>query len=180
MSSSSQLTSRDQLKEFDVRLIVAGSRYWSNYWLFSKCMVSHVQEFFSGKSIVFITGKARSGADAMIIRWCEENGLPWFGEEPDWDKHGKAAGYLRNVEMAKIGNELVVFWDGKSRGTKHMLDIAIKRKIVPTTILIDTDEREPSNPLNVVPTEFKVKENHDQSESSRSSHSREHRETYPW
>lgn len=45
-------------------------------------------------------------------------------------KYGKSAGYRRNVEMAKFAIEdqnkglLIAFWDGKSRGTKWMIDIA--------------------------------------------------------
>lgn len=42
----------------------------------------------------------------------------------DWDKHGKSAGYKRNEEMARNADALIAFWDGKSKGTKHMIDIA--------------------------------------------------------
>ena len=42
----------------------------------------------------------------------------------DWEKHGKSAGYKRNQEMANVSTHLIAFWDGKSRGTKHMIDIA--------------------------------------------------------
>lgn len=42
----------------------------------------------------------------------------------DWDKHGKAAGFKRNTEMAKYADALIAFWDGKSKGTKHMIDTA--------------------------------------------------------
>lgn len=47
-----------------------------------------------------------------------------------WGFYGKKAGYLRNVEMAKFAIDnmnkglLVAFWDGKSKGTKWMIDIA--------------------------------------------------------
>ena len=44
----------------------------------------------------------------------------------DWDKYGKAAGYKRNGEMARNADALIAFWDGKSRGTKHMIDLAKK------------------------------------------------------
>lgn len=40
------------------------------------------------------------------------------------EKHGKSAGYKRNQEMANVSTHLIAFWDGKSRGTKHMIDIA--------------------------------------------------------
>lgn len=47
-----------------------------------------------------------------------------------WGFYGKKAGYLRNVEMAQFAIDnrnkglLVAFWDGKSKGTKWMIDIA--------------------------------------------------------
>ena len=40
----------------------------------------------------------------------------------DWEKYGNAAGYIRNVKMAQAADFLVAFWDGKSKGTKHMID----------------------------------------------------------
>lgn len=39
-------------------------------------------------------------------------------------RHGKAAGYLRNTEMAKNADALVAFWDGMSLGTRHMIETA--------------------------------------------------------
>lgn len=35
----------------------------------------------------------------------------------DWQKHGRAAGPLRNTEIVSACDRLVAFWDGKSRGT---------------------------------------------------------------
>ena len=45
----------------------------------------------------------------------------------DWEHHGKAAGPIRNAEMAEVADALIAFWDGQSRGTKSMIDLA-KRK----------------------------------------------------
>jgi len=92
----------------------------------------------NSKDITFITGMAKSGADALIIRWCEEHDYPWVGFPADWDKHKKAAGYVRNVEMADEGTHLLAFWDTISRGTKHMIDIAGKKDLDVTIIVIDT------------------------------------------
>ena len=47
----------------------------------------------------------------------------------DWDKFGKSAGYKRNVQMAEYagsGAMLIAFWDGKSSGTKNMIENATK------------------------------------------------------
>jgi hypothetical protein len=42
----------------------------------------------------------------------------------DWDTYGKSAGYRRNADMAKYSDAVVCFWDGVSKGTKHMIDLA--------------------------------------------------------
>lgn len=48
----------------------------------------------------------------------------------DWEKHGKKAGILRNLEMLNAQPDLVLaFWDGKSKGTKHTVDEAGRRGI---------------------------------------------------
>ncbi len=39
---------------------------------------------------------------------------------PDWEKHGKAAGPIRNKEMAEYADALLLIWDGKSRGSASM------------------------------------------------------------
>lgn len=38
----------------------------------------------------------------------------------NWDKHGKSAGHIRNAEMAKYGDALLLIWDGSSRGSANM------------------------------------------------------------
>ena len=42
----------------------------------------------------------------------------------DWDLDGKSAGFKRNVKMAEYADALVAFWDGESKGTKHMIETA--------------------------------------------------------
>lgn len=39
----------------------------------------------------------------------------------DWDKHGKAAGFIRNKEMAKYADAALVIWDGESKGSANMI-----------------------------------------------------------
>lgn len=47
---------------------------------------------------------------------------------PDWEKFGKSAGFRRNVQIVEMADEVHAFWDGKSKGTKHTIDIATKMK----------------------------------------------------
>ena len=42
----------------------------------------------------------------------------------EWDRHGKAAGPIRNRRMASVADALIAVWDGKSRGAKNMIDVA--------------------------------------------------------
>lgn len=44
----------------------------------------------------------------------------------EWDLHGEAAGPIRNRQMAQYADELLALWDGKSRGTKNMIDEMLK------------------------------------------------------
>lgn len=42
----------------------------------------------------------------------------------DWDRHGKAAGPMRNREMLDSGLDLLIAFPG-GRGTAHMTDICV-------------------------------------------------------
>ena len=54
----------------------------------------------------------------------KDNNISLMCFPADWNKYGKRAGYIRNEQMAKEADALIAFWDGKSKGTKHMIDIA--------------------------------------------------------
>lgn len=73
-----------------------------------------------------ISGAAR-GADRLGEVWAAEFKVPCERFPADWDRYGKSAGYRRNEQMADNAEALIALWDGESRGTKHMIDIA-KRK----------------------------------------------------
>ena len=78
---------------------------------------------------VVISGTAR-GADRLGERWAKENDITTELYPADWDKHGKSAGYKRNAEMARNAEALIALWDHKSKGTKHMIDLATKAGLV--------------------------------------------------
>lgn len=55
----------------------------------------------------------------------------------DWDAHGKAAGPIRNREMAQYGDALLLIWDGKSRGSASMLKEARSAKLPIMQVIIE-------------------------------------------
>ena len=73
-----------------------------------------------------ISGGAR-GADQLGEDWAERRMIPVEQFIPNWDTHGKKAGYLRNADMADEGDILVAFWDGESKGTKSMISLALRK-----------------------------------------------------
>jgi hypothetical protein len=40
--------------------------------------------------------------------------------EADWEQYGKAAGPIRNGEMAQYADALLLIWDGESKGSANM------------------------------------------------------------
>jgi hypothetical protein len=72
-----------------------------------------------------VSGGAR-GIDQLGERWARDSGVPIKTFEPNWDKFGRSAGMIRNVEMARYADALIAIWDGKSRGTRHMIEQAKK------------------------------------------------------
>jgi hypothetical protein len=90
---------------------------------FVHCM-NHMTMRFKAP-FTLISGGAK-GADNFAEEWAEQGFIPIQVFEADWKKYGKGAGYVRNEEMAIEGDVLAAFWDGKSRGTKHMIDLALK------------------------------------------------------
>ena len=72
-----------------------------------------------------ISGCAR-GADDMGAGIARANGMEVLKFPADWDKHGKSAGVIRNQQMAQEADGLIAFWDGKSKGTKHMIEAATR------------------------------------------------------
>ena len=110
------------------RIIIAGGRDFNNYELLCEKMDYLLQHVKETKQVVIISGKAR-GADALGERYALEHGFSVQEFPAQWDKYGKSAGYKRNITMADNADAVVAFWDGVSKGTKHMIDTATARKL---------------------------------------------------
>lgn len=109
------------------RVIIAGSRTFcteAHYKMLEAQMDALILEF--GLPDEIVSGAAR-GADRLGERYARENSIAIKSMPADWDTYGKSAGYVRNKDMADYGTCLVVFWDGQSRGTNHMIELAMKK-----------------------------------------------------
>lgn len=118
------------------RIIVAGGRDFVDYALLSQTLNSVLEKYTDSETII-VTGCCR-GADALGERYAKEHGIPVKRFPADWLQYGKAAGPIRNRDMAEYASEgegvLVAFWDGKSRGTASMIRLAEKYGLLIKTI----------------------------------------------
>lgn len=124
-----------------MRIIVCGSRQLADQQLVDDELGDLVEDI---GSLVVMHGGCETGADALADDWCErQRRLGWVIVErypADWKTHGKAAGPIRNTQMALRGADLcIAFWNGSSRGTLDMITKATKRRIrtrvVPWSVL---------------------------------------------
>lgn len=104
------------------RVIIAGCRDFNDYELLKEKCDYFLQDE-KKEDVVIISGHA-SGADALGERYAQERGFQLETFPADWKAHGRAAGPIRNARMASAANALIAFWDGKSRVTKNMIEIA--------------------------------------------------------
>lgn len=104
-----------------MRVIIAGSRTVTNY----EALLSAIRD--SGFVISEVVSGGAAGADALGERWALENSVPLRKFPADWATHGRAAGPIRNTEMAQYADALIAIWDGASRGTANMISTANRR-----------------------------------------------------
>lgn len=69
------------------------------------------------------------GVDQLGEEWAERHGIPVKRFPADWKKYGRRAGPLRNQTMASYADALIAIWDGKSKGTRSMIDEALREKL---------------------------------------------------
>lgn len=106
-----------------MKVIIAGSRnftYYNKLREYCDKILKNLEE-----DIEIVSGAAK-GADKLGERYAREKGYNTKLFPADWDMHGKRAGYVRNKEMAEYADALICFWDGVSKGSKIMIDLAEK------------------------------------------------------
>ena len=99
------------------KVIIAGCRDFTDYALL--CSFSD-QVLAGAEDIEIVSGGAR-GSDAMGEQYAREHGYSLKVFPAEWKKWGRAAGPIRNGQMADYADALIAFWDGKSAGTRDMI-----------------------------------------------------------
>ncbi len=139
-----------------MKLLVAGSRAYANQLIRVVSLLDDLvfenpaHLFWDKPDIEEVISGCASGPDHAAIVWAENHKISVKKMPADWKAKGITAGFARNEEMAKLCDYAIIIWDGKSRGTTHMMDMLNKydkefllweklpvlRKKAPDTVLV--------------------------------------------
>lgn len=119
------------------RIVVAGCRNFTDYEKVKKRLEIELEVL--GSRLVIVSGGA-AGADSLGERFAKEHNLEIERFPADWKKYGKAAGPIRNEQMAQVADMVIAFWDGKSKGTENMLRMANKYGVKMDVQLVRIDK----------------------------------------
>lgn len=97
-----------------MKTVIAGTRTFGDVALFNAALDD------LGWEVTEVVSGGCEGPDLMGEFWAHQRKVPVRRFEADWRKHGRAAGPIRNGEMADYADVAVIFWDGKSRGSADM------------------------------------------------------------
>jgi hypothetical protein len=113
-----------------LRLIIAGSRNFENYELLKSSLDEFIEINSMGDpdpGVLIISGLAK-GADLLGVQYANQKGYKVEEFPANW-KLGRSAGPKRNLEMAKSANACIAFWDGVSKGTANMIELAKRHQL---------------------------------------------------
>lgn len=117
-ASASETTSKQTDKART--LLIAGSR---NLTEVDAAYASTVCGLILNKSDTLLNGGA-TGVDTLAYDAAKHVGATTIRCLPDWKTHGKSAGPIRNKQMVGLADEIIVLWDGESKGTKNVINLA--------------------------------------------------------
>lgn len=123
-----------------MKLIIAGSRSFKDYNLLKSTIDNYISNI-DKRELEIVSGCAL-GADKLGEKYALENNIEVVKFPANWDKYGKQAGYLRNLQMAEFATDCIVFRvDGiKSKGSTHMINIAKNNKLNLVIVEINSDQ----------------------------------------
>lgn len=107
-----------------LKVVIAGYRNFDNYDVLKKYVDTCLAEF-GAQEIRIISGHCK-GVDLMGERYAKEKGHSLEIYPAEWKKYGRAAGPIRNKQMAENTDILIAFTCANATGTKNMITNATK------------------------------------------------------
>jgi len=101
-----------------MKIIIAGSRLFDS----REILFNTMDDIMDRYNITEIVSGTAKSTDSIGEQYAYENSLKISKFPTEWDLYGNGAGNKRNEEMARYATIAVIFWDGKSRGSKNMIE----------------------------------------------------------
>lgn len=114
-----------------MKLLIVGSRNIEKF---------NLSEYISPQTDLIISGGAK-GLDSLAEKYADEHKLSKLIIRPRYDLYGKAAPLKRNEKMVDIADEILIVWDGISKGTKYTLEYAKKKNKAVKVILYSQEDK---------------------------------------
>ena len=94
----------------------------------------------SGYEVAEVVCGMCRGVDMLGRAWAKSKGIPVKEFPADWDQFGRAAGPIRNGQMASYADALIAVMIPESRGTLNMIKTMRKEVLKDVYVLIATDD----------------------------------------
>ena len=98
-----------------MKIAIVGSR---------NIVVDKIERYISNCDEI-VSGGAK-GVDQCAAEYARNHGIPLTEILPNYERYGRAAPILRNQEIVNYADEIVAFWDGKSKGALSVIKYSQK------------------------------------------------------
>ncbi len=113
-----------------MKVAVVGSRTLS---------VENLNDYLPDGTTEIISGGAK-GIDTCAKEYCTKNNIKITEFFPEYKLYGKGAPIVRNRKIIDEADFALIFWDGKSRGTKFVINECEKQKKQHKVSFLKTEE----------------------------------------
>ncbi len=87
--------------------------------------ITDLEKYLPENVTEIVSGGAR-GIDLCAKAFAVEHGIEYTEFIPDYKSFARAAPIIRNKKIVEYADKVIAFWDGKSKGTKSVIDYCEK------------------------------------------------------
>lgn len=110
-------------KSEKLHVAIIGSRAFDNYNFLHRVFHTY---YPNPENIEYIVSGGAIGVDTLAEQLAQEHNIKTLIFKPDYDRYKRMAPLMRNNTIVKVSDVVLALWDGKSRGTKYTIDLAMK------------------------------------------------------
>lgn len=99
--------------------------------------ISNLEKYLPVDVTEIVSGGAK-GIDECAKKYAISHKIKLKEFLPEYNKYSKAAPLKRNLQIIEYADMVIAFWDGRSKGTKHVIDVCKKHNKKITVFKIDT------------------------------------------